>query len=95
MRRFLCPPPFAPPTPSTRPGRHCALASHGDAFLTLTGYGRQLVDFADKRVTEISCHGLGARLLAPDTHTVIDIGGQDSKVIQLDAGGHPQRLPDE
>jgi activator of 2-hydroxyglutaryl-CoA dehydratase len=37
-------------------------------------------------VTEISCHGLGARLLAPETRTVIDIGGQDSKVIQLDAG---------
>ena len=37
--------------------------------LTLTGYGRQLVDFADKQVTEISCHGLGARLLAPDTRT--------------------------
>lgn len=48
-------------------------------FLTLTGYGRQLVDFADKQVTEISCHGLGARLLAPDTRTVIDIGGQTAK----------------
>jgi predicted CoA-substrate-specific enzyme activase len=39
-------------------------------------------------VTEISCHGLGARLLAPETRTVIDIGGQDSKVIQLDAQGN-------
>lgn len=46
------------------------------------------MDFADKQVTEISCHGLGARLLAPDTRTVIDIGGRDSKVIQLDAGGN-------
>lgn len=81
------PPPFAPPTPSTRHGRHCALASRR-RLLTLTGYGRQLVDFADKQVTEISCHGLGARLLAPDTRTVIDIGGRDSKVIQLDAGGN-------
>lgn len=36
------------------------------------------MDFADKQVTEISCHGLGARLLAPDTRTVIDIGGRDS-----------------
>lgn len=85
MRRFLCPPPFAPPTPSTGTG-DTARWPHGDAFLTLTGYGRQLVDFADKQVTEISCHGLGARLLAPDTRTVIDIGGRDSKVIQLDAG---------
>ena len=47
-----------------------------------------MVDFADKQVTEISCHGLGARLLAPETRTVIDIGGQDSKVIQLDAQGN-------
>ncbi len=57
-------------------------------FLTLTGYGRQLVDFADKQVTEISCHGLGARFLAPATRAVIDIGGQDSKVIQLDDDGN-------
>ena len=57
-------------------------------FLTLTGYGRQLVDFADKQVTEISCHGLGARFLAPATRAVIDIGGQDSKVIQLDSDGN-------
>ena len=56
--------------------------------MTLTGYGRQLVDFADKQVTEISCHGPGARLLAPAARTVIDIGGQDSKVIQLDEHGN-------
>ncbi|MFG3824794.1 acyl-CoA dehydratase activase, partial [Escherichia coli] len=54
----------------------------------MTGYGRQLVDFADKQVTEISCHGLGARFLAPKTRAVIDIGGQDSKVIQLDDDGN-------
>ena len=56
--------------------------------MTLTGYGRQLVDFADKQVTEISCHGPGARLLAPAARTVIDIGGQDSKVIQRDEYGN-------
>jgi len=56
--------------------------------LTLTGYGRDLASFADRRVTEISCHGLGARLLCPSVHTVIDIGGQDSKVIQLDGEGN-------
>ncbi|PJR62497.1 hypothetical protein CWM52_14050 [Raoultella sp. T31] len=57
-------------------------------FLTLTGYGCQLVDFADKQVTEISCHGPGTRLLAPTARTMIDIGGQDSKVIQLDKYGN-------
>ena len=46
------------------------------------------MDFADKQVTEISCHGLGARFLAPATRAVIDIGGQDSKVIQLDDDGN-------
>lgn len=39
-------------------------------------------------MTEISCHGLGARFLAPKTRAVIDIGGQDSKVIQLDDEGN-------
>ncbi len=79
-------PPLSPRRRHPRGLGDTARWPHGDAFLTLTGYGRQLVDFADKQVTEISCHGLGARLLAPDTRTVIDIGGQDSKVIQLDAG---------
>jgi predicted CoA-substrate-specific enzyme activase len=52
-----------------------------------TGYGRISVPFADKKVTEISCHGLGAFKLFPDTRTVVDIGGQDSKVIQVGPGG--------
>jgi predicted CoA-substrate-specific enzyme activase len=52
-----------------------------------TGYGRISVPLADKKVTEISCHSLGARHLFPDTETVIDIGGQDSKVIRVGEGG--------
>ena len=52
-----------------------------------TGYGRVSVPFADKKVTEISCHGLGAYKLFPDTKTVVDIGGQDSKVIQVGPAG--------
>jgi predicted CoA-substrate-specific enzyme activase len=52
-----------------------------------TGYGRGSVPFADKKVTEISCHALGAFHLFPDTNTVIDIGGQDSKVIHVGEGG--------
>ena len=50
-----------------------------------TGYGRIRVPFADKEITEITCHGRGAHFLFPGTRTVIDIGGQDSKVIILDA----------
>jgi predicted CoA-substrate-specific enzyme activase len=55
--------------------------------IVATGYGRVSVPFADKKVTEISCHGLGAHYLFPDTGTVIDIGGQDSKVIRVGEDG--------
>lgn len=57
-------------------------ASEVDRIVS-TGYGRTSIDFADKAVTEITCHALGARRLSPDARTVIDIGGQDSKVIKL------------
>lgn len=51
-----------------------------------TGYGRTMVSFADKKITEISCHAAGASFLIPQTGTVIDIGGQDSKVIAVENG---------
>jgi predicted CoA-substrate-specific enzyme activase len=56
-------------------------------FIVATGYGRITVPFADKKITEISCHGMGAHHLFPDTGTVIDVGGQDSKVIRIDESG--------
>ena len=49
-----------------------------------TGYGRVSLPFADKTVTEITCHARGAAHLFPATGIVLDIGGQDSKVISLD-----------
>jgi len=52
-----------------------------------TGYGRALVDDADRTVTEITCHACGVRFLHPDASTIVDIGGQDSKVIRLDDTG--------
>ncbi len=52
-----------------------------------TGYGRTSIDFANRAVTEITCHALGARRLFPHAKTVIDIGGQDSKVIRLSDDG--------
>ncbi|HHV62570.1 MAG TPA: 2-hydroxyglutaryl-CoA dehydratase [Firmicutes bacterium] len=52
-----------------------------------TGYGRIAVPFASKKVTEITCHARGAYHLFPQTRTVIDIGGQDSKVIRLGKDG--------
>ncbi|GAB6172114.1 acyl-CoA dehydratase activase [Paradesulfitobacterium aromaticivorans] len=55
--------------------------------VTSTGYGRANVPFATKVVTEISCHAKGAHYLFPSTRTIIDIGGQDSKIIWLDEEG--------
>lgn len=58
------------------------------AGVTATGYGRGSINVGDSQVTEISCHARGAHYLFPEVRTVIDIGGQDSKVICLDAGGN-------
>ncbi len=52
-------------------------------YVVATGYGRISVPFANKQVTEITCHGKGAYFLYPAARTVIDIGGQDSKVVRL------------
>lgn len=52
-----------------------------------TGYGRRMLDVADRTVTEITCHARGAVALVPEVQVVIDIGGQDSKVIAIDANG--------
>jgi predicted CoA-substrate-specific enzyme activase len=52
-----------------------------------TGYGRKNVPFATGTKTEIGCHGSGCYLYFPKTITIIDIGGQDNKVIKLDEKG--------
>ena len=52
-----------------------------------TGYGRNSVDFANKSMTEIICHGAGAYFLNRQVRTVVDVGGQDSKALILDASG--------
>ncbi|MCL4385040.1 MAG: acyl-CoA dehydratase activase [Actinobacteria bacterium] len=52
--------------------------------IVATGYGRVNVAFAKKNITEITCHASGVTLLFPDVITIIDIGGQDSKVIKID-----------
>ncbi|MCL5734352.1 MAG: acyl-CoA dehydratase activase [Actinobacteria bacterium] len=53
-----------------------------------TGYGRRAIPFADEAITEITCHARGANWVIPETRTIIDIGGQDSKAIRLDARGN-------
>jgi benzoyl-CoA reductase subunit A len=53
-----------------------------------TGYGRQRLPFPEAQIrSEILCHGLGAHALFPGTRTVLDIGGQDTKAIQVDEQG--------
>ena len=52
-----------------------------------TGYGRYKVTFGDTQVTEISCHGRGAVHMFPDTRTVLDMGGQDTKAIAVSETG--------
>lgn len=57
-----------------------------DAVVVATGYGRACVPFAQRSVTEITCHGKGAAFLYGPSLTVIDIGGQDTKIILLENG---------
>ena len=57
-----------------------------DAVVT-TGYGRTAISDGDKSITEITCHARGAHFLDPKVRTVVDIGGQDSKVIRLNEDG--------
>ena len=55
-----------------------------------TGYGRVSADFADRVITEITCHAKGGHYLNPKVRTIMDIGGQDSKAISLDSNGNVQ-----
>jgi predicted CoA-substrate-specific enzyme activase len=56
-------------------------------YIVSTGYGRRAFASADKVLPEIVCHAKGTKLLLPSVRTIIDIGGQDSKVIELDEQG--------
>jgi predicted CoA-substrate-specific enzyme activase len=56
-------------------------------FIVSTGYGRRVFSEADKTVTEITAHAEGAKMVCPEARTIIDIGGQDSKVISLSEEG--------
>ena len=59
-----------------------------ETYLVGTGYGRVTLPFSKEHIrSEILCHGLGAHMMYPKTRTVLDIGGQDTKGIQVDANG--------
>jgi (R)-2-hydroxyacyl-CoA dehydratese activating ATPase len=56
-------------------------------YIVGTGYGRYRVTFGNTQVTEISCHAKGAVHMFPGTHTVVDMGGQDTKAIRVRSSG--------
>ncbi len=67
-----------------------AKTGHGEdavALTVATGYGRNLVTIADTTVTEITCHARGITRNHPGAMTIVEIGGQDSKIIRLDSHG--------
>jgi predicted CoA-substrate-specific enzyme activase len=64
------------------------LSSYSDLrYIVGTGYGRLKVPFANESVSEITCHARGAHWLNPAVRTVVDIGGQDCKVMSVDKNG--------
>jgi predicted CoA-substrate-specific enzyme activase len=67
--------------------RNAGLSFDAMTYIVSTGYGRINVPFADKQVTEISCHAKGVNSLFPLARTIVDIGGQDSKAINIDPRG--------
>jgi benzoyl-CoA reductase subunit A len=59
-----------------------------ETYVVGTGYGRARLPFSKEHIrSEILCHGLGAHVMYPSTATVLDIGGQDTKAIQVDPHG--------
>jgi len=62
--------------------------AYGDiTYCVSTGYGREKIPFAQQNISEISCHGKGAWGVNPSIRTIIDVGGQDCKVIRVNAEG--------
>lgn len=61
-------------------------------FTVATGYGRMGYKDADKQITEITCHAKGVNYLMGDAKTIVDIGGQDAKVIKLNAAGQVENF---
>ncbi len=57
-------------------------------FVVATGYGRENIPFANKHISEITCHAVGMHLMNPGIRTILEIGGQDSKAIRLDEDGN-------
>jgi predicted CoA-substrate-specific enzyme activase len=68
--------------------RQAGISKEDVTATVTTGYGRSVIESGDKSITEITCHAKGAYFLNPDVRTIIDIGGQDSKVIRVGDDGN-------
>lgn len=58
------------------------------SYIVATGYGRIAAPYANKTITEITCHAKGANYLNPNTRSIIDMGGQDCKAMRVNEEGH-------
>jgi predicted CoA-substrate-specific enzyme activase len=70
----------------TRALEEASLQIDDISYIVATGYGRLNVPFADRQITELSCHARGVSILFPNARTAIDIGGQDAKCMRIDKG---------
>ncbi|MDE2007303.1 MAG: benzoyl-CoA reductase subunit A [Rhodospirillales bacterium] len=76
------------PAALSAPVRSALAVEIEEASVVGTGYGRVTLPFPKEHIrSEILCHGLGAHMMYPETRTVLDIGGQDTKAIQVDPVG--------
>lgn len=68
--------------------KQAGIESDAISYTVATGYGRDHIDIADTTFSEITCHARGVVHLVPEARTIIDIGGQDSKLIKLNERGN-------
>ncbi|WP_129598070.1 (R)-2-hydroxyglutaryl-CoA dehydratase activase HgdC [Anaerophilus nitritogenes] len=67
--------------------KDCDLTKEDMNYILATGYGRNSIDWVDAEMSELSCHAKAAHFLFPNVRTVIDIGGQDAKVLRISEQG--------
>lgn len=72
--------------------RQTGLSMEDVRYSVVTGYGRMTYKDADEQITEISCHAKGVATEHPGARSIIDIGGQDAKAIQLDKSGRVENF---
>jgi predicted CoA-substrate-specific enzyme activase len=70
----------------------CGISKSRISYAVSTGYGRRIINFQNEAFPEIICHAIGTIKIVPTCRTIIDIGGQDSKIIELDEKGNCKKF---